>query len=103
MLAHALNNCVDHFAQKWSLDTQSPAVTNGTTCNAPQHVLASAVAGDDTVEDQERHRAGVVCQDTQRVVRIPFLSVADASNTFGSLDDGLKQVRVIRALEPERD
>ena len=65
--AHQLDDPLDDPHEERLLDAEQPPVANGAAQEPAQHVAATLVGRDDAVGDQERHRAGVVRDDAQRV------------------------------------
>src|SRR5438445_5795064 len=99
---HSLDDGVDQIRQERPLDAQAAPVANGSASDASQHVLPTAVAGDNTSQDQKRRGPRVIGQHTQRVVSVPVAAVFDLGDALGSADDGLEQVSLVDRLETER-
>jgi hypothetical protein len=64
-VAHDLDRALDHGRQHRPLDAQQVGEADGAADDAPQHVAAVLVGGDDPVGHEERHRAGVVGDEPQ--------------------------------------
>ena len=74
-LAHEVDDLVGEDREEGLVDADAHALLHGTTDDAPQHVVAALVAGQDAVHDEEGGGAGVLghglqgADDRRRPVR----------------------------------
>ena len=66
--AHLLLDVFHELVEERLLDAELVAMADRAPDDAPQHVAATLVAGHDAVGDQERARADVICDHTQRLI-----------------------------------
>ncbi len=76
------------------------AVPDGPAHDAPQHVAAALVRGQDAVADQEDRRAAVVRDDLHGDVGSRRPAEADAGQLLGARDDRADQVGVVVGVHP---
>ena len=69
-LTHLLTQWLDDFPEERLVHTELVAVPQGPSNDSPQHIAASLVARQHTIDDQERSRSNVIGDHHQRVVAV---------------------------------
>ena len=95
---HDVHNRGDDFIEEGLVEAQELSVPAGAAQDAPEHVAAALVGGQDAVADQEEDGAGVVGDDPHGDVVVGVVAVLLAGELGDGVDDRGEEVRVVVAL-----
>ena len=84
--------CSTHFCKELSLDTKKTSMTGSTTDQTAKNIASSFICRHNTIRDQEGSRTHMVCNQTNRYIRIMICTVSlscDFADFISQSTDGI--------------